>query len=297
MVIDGTLSGGEAGVLVDPTITKDNLDITVWQVNLTEVNGENHAVVTSGEEGLEVTDETKAIEQDIRYIIKVEANSNGTVALEGTEKVDGYDTAKEGDNIVMKISANAGYHVSAAYNGNGEQVPLLKDAAGNYYVIVPRGGGVYLSARIDQDAVESNESDNERPAAKATVVQLTPKTEEPELTEETLPGEESSKPAISAEDAATISRYSSEQQVAIILTKVGLIDALTSSNIRIKDLAVKAADGITSDLSNLLVEETLTIDGEEHVWKVITLIENGKTVKYCFRQLEDGTWIYKKISE
>ena len=121
--------------------------------------------------------------------------------------------------------------------------------------------------------------------------------EEPELTEETLPGEESSKPAISAEDTATISRYSSEQQVAIILTKVGLIDALTSSNIRIKDLAVKAADGITSDLSSLLVEETLTIDGEEHVWKVITLIENGKTVKYCFRQLEDGTWIYKKISE
>lgn len=297
MVIDGTLSGGEAGVLVDPTITKDNLDITVWQVNLTEVNGENHAVVTSGEEGLEVTDETKAIEQDIRYIIKVEANSNGTVALEGTEKVDGYDTAKEGDNIVMKISANAGYHVSAAYNGNGEQVPLLKDAAGNYYVIVPRGGGVYLSARIDQDAVESNESDNERPAAKATVVQLTSKTEEPELTEETLPGEESSKPAISAEDTATISRYSSEQQVAIILTKVGLIDALTSSTIRIKDLAVKATDGITSDLSSLLVEETLTIDGEEHVWKVITLIENGKTVKYCFRQLEDGTWIYRKISE
>jgi hypothetical protein len=260
IIVNGALTGTETGIYAAPTITTENVNLTVWKVNLTEIGGENHAVVTDDDNGdLIATDETKAIEQDIHYIIKFEAPSNGTVSLEGTEKVNDYDTAQEGKNVVMKISANAGYHVAAAYNGDGQQVPLLVDGNGNYYIVVPRGGGVYLSAVIDPDAVDNGGDDDDTPApAKATVVQL----------ENATASEAASDTNISAEDAKTLSYYSPEQQVAIILTKLGLDDALKASGIRMKELAKKAANGITSDLSELVTEEELTIDGETAVWKV-----------------------------
>ena len=62
-----------------------------------------------------------------------------------------------------------------------------------------------------------------------------------------------------------------------------------------KDLARKAAGEITGDLSSLVTHEEITSDGVTATWKVITMTENGKMVKYCFRQLEDGTWVFVKI--
>ena len=66
-------------------------------------------------------------------------------------------------------------------------------------------------------------------------------------------------------------------------------DAQVVSEFRIKEHAKKAVDEITSDLSGVITEEGLTIDGEKVVWKMIMLTENEKLIKYCFRMLDGGT--------
>ena len=60
--------------------------------------------------------------------------------------------AKEGDNVILKIAIADGYKLNGAYNGLGEKVALLQDSNGDYYVIVPKGGGVYLSADVSKIA-------------------------------------------------------------------------------------------------------------------------------------------------
>ena len=45
----------------------------------------------------------------------------------------------------MTLKPKHGYELLAAYNGLGVKIPLMTDKDGNYYLAVPRGGGVYLS--------------------------------------------------------------------------------------------------------------------------------------------------------
>ena len=59
-----------------------------------------------------------------------------------------YEVAHEGDTVLMKIDIQSGFELYGAYNGLGEKVPLLRDGNGNFYVEVPKGGGVYLSAKL-----------------------------------------------------------------------------------------------------------------------------------------------------
>lgn len=58
------------------------------------------------------------------------------------------DLGKQEQKVLVKISVEDGYTLNAAYNGKGDKVPLVKDDAGNYFIIVPKGGGVYLTADI-----------------------------------------------------------------------------------------------------------------------------------------------------
>ena len=53
-----------------------------------------------------------------------------------------------------------GYKLVGAYNGDGDKVPLKKDDHGNYYVVVPKAGGVYLSAEFEEDSDDDDESDD-----------------------------------------------------------------------------------------------------------------------------------------
>ena len=164
VIINGTLSGKESSVVISGSTTAENVQMTVWKIELTEADNEEekHAVTkenkvyTYNEETKTylpephqvVTEETKKIEENIRYIIKIEKNDNADLGVEGTEKVNEYATAKEGDKVILKVTPNEGYVVSEAYNGLGIKKPLLKDTDGNYYVIVEQGGGVYLSALL-----------------------------------------------------------------------------------------------------------------------------------------------------
>lgn len=178
IVVDGDVSGKKAGmfiycnetgsndVLVTGTISgKNGVDIsydsatndslTVWKIEKA-ANGQ----YVSGEEVGTPSDEREIFaKKRINYIVYVENAVEGVVLA--ASKADGsalstshgYDVAREGDKVILKVDVAEGVELQGVYNGKGDMVPLAKDADGNYYVIVPRGGGIYLSALL-KDAYE-----------------------------------------------------------------------------------------------------------------------------------------------
>lgn len=154
-----------AAVLIDDGIRPDNVKLTVWACELNKdgcvveqgnFNDENQLA------GAASTEVSREIEKNIQYIIRVEQPVNGA-ALKAVDK-DGnalaksgdYDVAREGDAVFLKIEVQDGYRVVGAFNGMGNKFALLRDAKGDYYVEVPRGGAVYLSAQVEKKAEEAS---------------------------------------------------------------------------------------------------------------------------------------------
>lgn len=182
-MLDGNISGGNVGlyldnededeqtgkinVLVTDTVSSDgcpvviedgsnieNISLTVWRI----IPDENGAVACSptGVDGTNV--EYEEFEKQIMYIIKVNQPNGGTISA---TKADGsallksrdYDVALEGEKVLLKPST--GYKISSAYNTvDGSKLNLSQDADGNYYVIVPKGGAVLLSAELVKEKYE-----------------------------------------------------------------------------------------------------------------------------------------------
>ena len=117
-------------------------------------DGNSEHVVAEGTPGTEpkkITDDSREVERSIHYIIRVEPSQQDMIGLSGTEEVHGYDTATENSTVTLKVKVPDGYTLTGAYNGVGEKIALEKDPDGNYYVVVPRGGGVYLSVELEKD--------------------------------------------------------------------------------------------------------------------------------------------------
>ncbi len=105
---------------------------------------------------------------NIMYIIKVEqpgeggtikaVDANGNALKQSFD----FDVAYEGDKIILKSNLAKGYKIVAAYNGIDKDELLSIDENGDYYKIVPKGGGVYLSVELE-DTTEHNyaESDDD----------------------------------------------------------------------------------------------------------------------------------------
>lgn len=200
VLVAGTIAGDQVGVSLgetgsdeegnrysDPT-TAENFKLTVWQI---ELNEEDHAVESTnnrladlGEVGTVIKErETvygeieQEFEQSILYIIKVEQPVEGAT-LQATdangkplEKSHDYEVAHEGETVLMKVNIQSGFELLGAYNGLGEKVPLLRDKTGNFYIEVPKGGGVYLSAQLGRipaastpEHQENHENTNKKPA-------------------------------------------------------------------------------------------------------------------------------------
>ena len=157
-LVTGTISGGDAPVVITEGTASENVTLTVWTIDL---NAEGQAVLEGsyddqGRLNTEYTDNARAFEQkQVFYIIKVEQPEAGAtltaVKQDGSalDKRDGFDVANEDDTVLMKVDLQEGYRLSGAYSDLGQSVEMLQDAAGNYYVVVPKGGAVYLSAMLE----------------------------------------------------------------------------------------------------------------------------------------------------
>ncbi len=131
ILVTGTLKSEGTPILIDKSVDPDNVSITVWKIeDPVQAGGKNEKhVVLEGKlgEAQAVTDDSKQVEAGIRYIIKIEPSQEKLINLEGTEKSHGYNTAKEGETVTLKISVPDGYKLVGAYNGDGDKVPLKKD--------------------------------------------------------------------------------------------------------------------------------------------------------------------------
>ena len=159
--VDITMTG-DITIMVNGDSDPDGLKLTVWKV---ELDKDGHAVtpetVVRDQVPAAVTDEEIAernadyaavaekAEQNILYIIKLEQpKAGGTLSLSGTTKSGDFDVAKEGESVYLLVTVAEGYQLDGAYNGDGTRVELRRDDDGNYFLVVPRGGGVYLTADL-----------------------------------------------------------------------------------------------------------------------------------------------------
>lgn len=152
--VDGTVASKSFGVRND---SKDGqCNVTVWKIVSDHVAGK-----ISGKEAVD----DEATEKAIKYIIKVEQPKEGAklsaLKADGTslEQSHNLGVAYWGDKVLLKVDLEPGYRIKAAYNGlDGSKVQIVAGSDGNYYVVVPNGGGVYLS--IDVEKVEKPSDNN-----------------------------------------------------------------------------------------------------------------------------------------
>lgn len=149
-------------------ISAPDIHLTVWKINKNERDNvaewiTDRTMVLGDVSGME-TQPTAARDfelHNIMYIIKVEQPGEGGTITAVDEngnalpKSFGFDVAHEGEKVMLKANLAEGYKIVAAYNGLGEKLPLLKDENGNYYIFVPKGGGVYLSVELEDTTEHS----------------------------------------------------------------------------------------------------------------------------------------------
>ena len=155
LVVEGTIEGGKHNIVIDTlqdidystgTVTEtidpkvSNLNITVWKIDTSNTKGK---IVENKVGGEYKQDEiTEKVEENINYIIKIDEKS--TNYLSPDKK-----TAKQDDTVILKLNVPSGYAVDSFYNGkDAANVNVLQDSSGNYYLVVPRGGGVYVGVNL-----------------------------------------------------------------------------------------------------------------------------------------------------
>lgn len=157
IIVDGTLSGTDSAIYTrgfslaeydyeNGTVFPEaaNLNVTVWQIKSDSGNlVKSYGIDEDTNKWQELEKREEEILKSINYIIRTDKAENGTITLSGTTLVGGYDTAHESQEVVIKVETASGYKLDAVKNGSST---LTRNDDGTYTLIVPRGGGVQLSA-------------------------------------------------------------------------------------------------------------------------------------------------------
>ncbi len=155
VLVDGTLSGDKAAVVLSNKSTVDNLTITVWELKSDDPdNLISRRKYDSDTGDFVLTKDTEA-EKAIQYIIRIDPAQTDIISASGTTEYEGYNVARQGDTVTMKLNIPDGYEVEAAYGDTDQAVELLQGADGNYYLVVPSGGGVMLSVKLRKKTVKT----------------------------------------------------------------------------------------------------------------------------------------------
>ena len=155
------------------------LNLTAWKIkanangNVAEYYTEDSGSLS---DGVAPAGADRAFEKKINYIIRTEQTAAGVTirALDADgralAKSHGYDVAHEGEKVILK--ADEGYQIVAAYNGKEKKTALSKDENGSFFLVVPKGGGVWLSAEVRKAETPAPTptptEDSDTPAAGAT---------------------------------------------------------------------------------------------------------------------------------
>lgn len=154
----GTLSvekAGETGILLDVNgmenlQTIDDIIKAMPKINIFEINVKDNASYLWVDDGkqdnaISGTDISKEeamntiLQQKVNYLLRTENTSNATISLD-------QDRAVENTKITFHVKAADGYQVKGVSAG---KAAVIDNGDGSYSVIVPRGGGVNISAIVE----------------------------------------------------------------------------------------------------------------------------------------------------
>lgn len=164
VIIEGTLDASARTVLLkgsksdspspDGKLPKSDLNLYVWKINTVNDPVIAHRMTydPSTMDEPEIENDEDFVKNNIYYIIKVaQPNEGGYFYVTDengnslTEK-NGNIVAKEGTVLLLKTDLEPDYVINEAYEDISKNLSLVKDASGNYSLVVKRGGGVYFNA-------------------------------------------------------------------------------------------------------------------------------------------------------
>lgn len=163
ITIEGTLKVEEGGtpILLGSGVTADNVEITVWKI---EVGGkapeEGKIVQAAGDDdspGMETeeeqTKEAADVENKINYIIRIHPDSADKVSSP-------VNTAHANDTVKITVTVPAGKRLTAVYADDGRSLTADDNGDGTFTLKVPVGGGVYVYADLEDEPTPPKPVDN-----------------------------------------------------------------------------------------------------------------------------------------
>lgn len=154
----GTLNvekDGETGILLDVNRMKnlqtiDDIIKAMPEINIFEINVKDNASylwiddrtendTVSGRDISKAEAMNTILQQKVNYLLRTENTSNATISLD-------QDRALENTKITFHVKAADGYQVKGVSAG---KAAVIDNGDGSYSVIVPRGGGVNISAIVE----------------------------------------------------------------------------------------------------------------------------------------------------
>ena len=183
LIIDKAKAGGEANAIyVDAGLGASQEDILNSLPNIVvgELAAKNEDFIWNSYDNElyqnNPKDETigelnEKIYATIRYMIRWNNSEGGSFSVDGTSKYGEYDVAQENQELGITIQIAEGYELESISGGKAQ---VLQRPDGTWSVIVPRGGGVNLSAvlkRIIKEEMKNSAVSN--PGASGSEEQTT----------------------------------------------------------------------------------------------------------------------------
>ena len=183
LILEKAKAGGEANAIyvnAAPGASQEDILNSLPDIVVGELVAKNEDFIwnsyDNGLYGNDPEDETigelnEKIYATIRYMIRWNNSEGGSFSVDGTSKYGEYDVAQENQELGITIQIAEGYELESISGGKAQ---VLQRPDGTWSVIVPRGGGVNLSAvlkRIIKEEMKNSAVSN--PGASGSEEQTT----------------------------------------------------------------------------------------------------------------------------
>lgn len=183
LIIDKAKAGGEANAIyVDaaPSASQEDILNSLPDIVVGELVAKNEDFIWNrydaelyqkNPEDETIGELNEKIYATIRYMIRWNNSEGGSFSVDGTSKYGEYDVAQENQELGITIQIAEGYELESISGGKAQ---VLQRPDGTWSVIVPRGGGVNLSAvlkRIIKEEMKNSAVSN--PGASGSEEQTT----------------------------------------------------------------------------------------------------------------------------
>lgn len=183
LILEKAKAGGEANAIyvnAAPGASQEDILNSLPDIVVGELVAKNEDFIwnsyDNGLYGNDPEDETigelnEKIYATIRYMIRWNNSEGGSFSVDGTSKYGEYDVAQENQELGITIQIAEGYELESIFGGKAQ---VLQRPDGTWSVIVPRGGGVNLSAvlkRIIKEEMKNSAVSN--PGASGSEEQTT----------------------------------------------------------------------------------------------------------------------------